>query len=228
MDNRSQTGRTTGGGSRGPGLGSSKGASDVSLQPSLPPGASGPGASTPGTSSRGTSSHGVSGHDPMGMARDSASEAKNVADSLTKDIKEAAKTASRAVKDQASDFATSVGHELSKTAEDQKARGVEAMQSFARAITCAAAELEGQSPRVAQSVRDAAKKVEGLSENISSRNVDDLMKAATELARSQPMLFIGGAVAAGFALSRFLKSSANGQSFVDRRSNASAHSSAHS
>ena len=54
------------------------------------------------------------------------------------------------------------------------------------------------------------------------------MKAATELARSQPMLFIGGAVAAGFALSRFLKSSANGQSFVDRRSNASAHSSAHS
>ena len=209
MDNRSQPGRMTGAGSRSPsresaGLPSKEGTSHVSLQPSLGDGASGNGGS--------------------GMGGDSASEAKNVAASLSKDLKEAAKTASRAVKDQASEFATSVGHELSKTAEDQKARGVDAIQGFARAITCAAAELEGQSPRVAQSVRDAAKKVEGLSENISGRNVDELMKAATELARSQPMLFIGGAVAAGFALSRFLKSSGNGQSFVDRRSNAPAQS----
>ena len=212
MDNRSQPGRMAGAGSRGPslpskeaaGLPSKEGTSHVSLQPSLGDGSLGHGAS--------------------GMGGDSASEAKNAAASLSKDLKEAAKTASRAVKDQASEFATSVGHELSKTAEDQKARGVDAIQCFARAITCAAAELEGQSPRVAQSVRDAAKKVEGLSENISNRNVDELMKAATELARSQPMLFIGGAVAAGFALSRFLKSSGNGQSFVDRRSNAPAQS----
>ena len=116
------------------------------------------------------------------------------------------------VQQQASEFASSVGQELSKTAENQKARGVDAIQCFARAITCAAAELEGQSPQVAQSVRDAAKKVEDFSENISSRNVDELVKAATELARSQPMIFIGGAVAAGFALSRFLKSSANNSS----------------
>src|SRR5438552_7479522 len=160
MDNRSQPGRMTGAGSRSPsresaGLPSNEGTSHVSRQPSLGDGAPGRDASGSGGS---------------GMGGDSASEAKNVAASLSKDLKEAAKTASRAVKDQASDFATSVGHELSKTAEDQKARGVEAMQSFARAITCAAAELEGQSPRVAQSVRDAAKKVEGLSENISSRN----------------------------------------------------------
>ena len=127
-------------------------------------------------------------------------------------MKDAAKTASRAVQQQASEFASSVGQELSKTAESQKARGVDAIQCFARAITCAAAELEGQSPQVAQSVRDAAKKVEDFSENISSRNVDELVKAATELARSQPMIFIGGAVAAGFALSRFLKSSANNSS----------------
>src|SRR5439155_13651166 len=158
MDNRSQPGRMTGAGSRSPsresaGLPSKEGTSHVSLQPSLGDGASGNGGS--------------------GMGGDSASEAKNVAASLSKDLKEAAKTASRAVKDQASEFATSVGHELSKTVEDQKARGVDAIQGFARAITCAAAELEGQSPRVAQSVRDAAKKIEGLSENISGRNVDE-------------------------------------------------------
>jgi hypothetical protein len=136
------------------------------------------------------------------------SAASSAAASLSADAKDAAKTATRAVQEQASQFAADVGHELKKTAEDQKARGVEAIQCFARAIGSAAGELDSQSPRIAQSVRDAAQKVDGLSHNISGRNVDELMNAATELARSQPMLFIGGAIAAGFALSRFLKSSA--------------------
>jgi hypothetical protein len=142
--------------------------------------------------------------------RSQTSQAAAAAESLGADMKEAAKTATRAVKEQASEFAADIGHELSKTAEAQKMRGVEAIQSFARAIGCAAAELEHQSPQIAHSVRDAAHKVEGLSNNISNRSVDELLKAATDLARAQPMLFIGGAVAAGFALSRFLKSGANG------------------
>jgi len=150
------------------------------------------------------------GDERSGSAQSVRSQAAGVAESLGTDMKEAAKTATRAVKEQAGEFAADVGHELSKTAEAQKMRGVEAIQCFARAIGGAAAELEQQSPQVAQSVRDAAHKVEGLSKNISNRSVDELLKAAADLARSQPMLFIGGAVAAGFAFSRFLKSSANG------------------
>jgi hypothetical protein len=150
-------------------------------------------------------------------------QSDSVAASLTKDVKEAAKTATRAVKEQASDFAADIGHELSKTAEDQKARGVEAIQGFVHAINTAATELENQSPLVARYVRDAAEKVEGLSGNISSRDVKQLFKATSDLARAQPLLFLGGAVAAGFALSRFLKSSArNGES---SESNVSAQSS---
>ncbi len=136
------------------------------------------------------------------------SEAGSVAASLSSDVKEAAKTATRAAKEQATIFAADVGHELSKTAEEQKQHGVEALQGFARAINVAAAEMESQSPRVAHYVREAAGKVEGLSGNIGSRNVSELMRAATDLARAQPLMFFGGAVAAGFALSRFLKSSA--------------------
>src|SRR5205823_6745931 len=90
--------------------------------------------------------------------------------------------------------------------EQQKSRGAEAIQGVARAINAAAAELEGQSPLLAQYVRDAAQKVEGLSSNINGRDINELMKAASDLARSQPLLFIGGAVAAGFALSRLVKS----------------------
>ncbi len=82
------------------------------------------------------------------------------AKSLGDDIKDAANTANRAVKEQASQFASDVGHELSQTAENQKMRGVKAIQCFARAISSAAAELDNQSPQIARSVRDAAAKVD--------------------------------------------------------------------
>jgi len=135
--------------------------------------------------------------------------ASRAASSLASDATEAARKGTRAVQDQTAQLAQNVGHELKKTAEDQKMRGVEAIQSFARAMNNAAEELDHQSPGVAKSVRDAAQKIDGLSKNISNRNVDELFAAASEAARTQPMLFIGGAVAAGFALARFFKSSAS-------------------
>ena len=142
----------------------------------------------------------------------------DAAASLSADLKETAQTAGRAVKAQASQLAAEIGHELSKTAESQKGRGVEAIQCLARAMTSAAAELEGQSPGAAQSVRDAAAKVEGFSQNLDNRSVEELMQAATDLARSQPILFMGGAVAAGIALGRFLKSTASNMTSSSERS----------
>jgi hypothetical protein len=133
---------------------------------------------------------------------------KGAAASLTADVKDAAQSLRRAASGQATEFASDVGHELKQTAEQQKTRGVDALKGFAHAIETAAGELEGQSPGVARHIREAAKNVEGLSNNLRNRSVDELMHAASDLARSQPGVFIAGAVAAGFALSRFLKSSA--------------------
>jgi hypothetical protein len=148
-------------------------------------------------------------------AKSQASQAAGAAASLTADVKEAAKSASRAVRQQASELAANVGQELSKSAENQKTRGVEAIQNFSHAIRSAAEQLDSQSPQLARSVHTAAEKVEGLSQNLRNQSVDDLLKAATDLARSQPMLFIGGAVAAGFAMARFLKSSAPSRPAAD-------------
>jgi hypothetical protein len=129
--------------------------------------------------------------------------------SLSRDARATAKSLGRAVKEQVGEFTSEIGHELSKTAEHQKTRGIEAMQAFARAVDTAAEELEQHSPLAAQYARDAAHRVEGLSANIRGRNINELMDSATELARSRPGLFFAGAVAAGFALSRFMKSSAS-------------------
>jgi len=94
----------------------------------------------------------------------------------------------------------------------RRRRGVAAIRSFARAIDSAALELEGQSPSVARTVHETARRVDSLSEQLANRNVNELLDSAAQFARTQPALCIGGAVAAGFALARFLKSSARQRS----------------
>ena len=127
--------------------------------------------------------------------------------SLGSDLKETAQSATDALRQQASELARDVGHELNKTGEDQKMRGADAIRHVARAIDSAASELESQSPTVARTVHETARQVEGLSDNLSGRSVNELIQSATELARAQPALFVGGSVVAGFALARFLMSS---------------------
>src|SRR3984893_7121237 len=128
-------------------------------------------------------------------------KARETADSLTQGIKEAAQTTTRAVKARASELPSDVGHGLNRVLEQQKARGADAIRGLARAINAAAAEMQREAPLVARYVRDAAAgKVEALSGSIEGRNVNDLVRAACELARSQPMLFLRGAVAAGSCL----------------------------
>jgi hypothetical protein len=139
---------------------------------------------------------------------DSSLNKQQSATSLGDGLKETAQTAADAVRQQAARFAQDVGHELSQTGEAQKARGVDAIRQFARAIDSAAGELERQSPAVGRRVHEAARQAEGFSNNLSHRSVNELIDSAAELARAQPALFIGGSVAAGFALARFLKSSA--------------------
>ena len=128
--------------------------------------------------------------------------------SLRDGLQDTAQTAADAVRQQASKFADDVGHELNKTGEAQIARGVEAIRTVARAIDSAADELESQSPKVASTVHEAARRVDSLSDNLSNRNVNELIDSASRLARARPALFFGGSIAAGFALARFLKSSA--------------------
>lgn len=155
--------------------------------------------------------------DLTAQAHDAMAQATDAASSLGADLKDAASAAAKAAKTQASSFAADVGHELSKSAEDQKQRGVEGMQTLARAINSAAQEIEGQSPQAAKFVRDAAQRVETFSSNLQGRNVNELLDAASSLARNQPAVFLAGAAAAGFALTRFLKSSARQQTATQRQ-----------
>ncbi len=89
----------------------------------------------------------------------------------------------------------------------QKDYGADQMDGIARAAHGAAHELEEQLPMAADYVRDAASRLERASASLRERDVEDILGSIAQFARSQPAALFGGAVVAGFAISRFLKSS---------------------
>jgi hypothetical protein len=95
-----------------------------------------------------------------------------------------------------------------KIAEQQKEAGADQIGGIARAVHGAAREIEDKMPQAASFVHDAATRLEGAAASLRDRSVDDVFRSFNNVARSQPAAFFGGAVLAGFALSRFLKSSA--------------------
>lgn len=96
-----------------------------------------------------------------------------------------------------------------KLAEKQKQAGADQIGGVARAVHGAAREIEQNMPQAAGFIHDAATRLEGAAASLRERSVDDLMRSLNDFARTQPAAFFGGAVLAGFALSRFLKSSAS-------------------
>jgi len=138
----------------------------------------------------------------------SADKPNEFASKFVDSAKDAAKATFHAVSAQASELASNVADELETSGEDQKRRGAETMRAFAGAVEHAAAELDQQSPLVARQFRTAARKVDGFSQSLRDRSVRNLVNDASDLARRQPLWFFGGAIIAGFVLSRFLKSSA--------------------
>ena len=72
---------------------------------------------------------------PAGMSESGGRrEQRPSAGWLSAGVTETAQTAADAIRQQAVQFARDVGHELSTTGETQKARGVDAIRQFARAL----------------------------------------------------------------------------------------------
>jgi hypothetical protein len=90
----------------------------------------------------------------------------------------------------------------------QKDRATDGMGSVANAVRRSTQELRDQHHEtVAEYVERAADQLDRFSSRLKNKNVGELMRDAQDLARRQPMLFIGSALVLGFAGARFLKSS---------------------
>lgn len=94
--------------------------------------------------------------------------------------------------------------------EDRKNASAQDVADIAHALRTSADDLEQRDRTAAAGyVRQAAGGLEQFADSLQRRDLDDMVRQTEEFARRQPGLFVGGAVVAGFALARFLKSSAD-------------------
>jgi len=99
-------------------------------------------------------------------------------------------------------------HQAASYAEQKKAEGAAGIGGMAEAVHRAAQEIEGEMPAAARYVHEAAARLEHASAALRNQRIEDMARSIGDFARHRPVAFLGGAFLAGFALSRFLKSSA--------------------
>ncbi len=134
-------------------------------------------------------------------AAEEAARLKDKAIGLGTGVKSAATDAASRAADEARTYARSF-------AEEQKGTAAAGVRDVSRALNDAADDLDERFGFVAGYVRDAAGEVDRVASSIKDRSVDDLLYSVESFARRQPTAFLGASVLAGFALARFVKSSA--------------------
>jgi hypothetical protein len=96
-------------------------------------------------------------------------------------------------------------------AERQKAAGADQFGRVVGAVHGAAGALQQELPGVAAYIDDAASRLEQAASAVRERSLETLARDASDLGRRQPAALFAGSVLVGFALARFLKSSAHDQ-----------------
>lgn len=92
--------------------------------------------------------------------------------------------------------------------DEKKGVLADSLSGVARAIRNASGELQaGEGAGIAPYVDEIAGSIDRVAQNIKERDLQGVAQDVQSFARRQPALFIGGCVALGFALSRFLKAS---------------------
>lgn len=135
---------------------------------------------------------------------------------LREEVKESAPEAregARSTMEQAKEQVARAAHEAETRTrsmiESQKGAAADSVHNVADALRKTAHQLDDQNQRMAGQLTNwAAEGLDRFSQSLRERDLGALLNQAEDVARRQPAVFIGGAVALGFVVSRFLKSSA--------------------
>jgi hypothetical protein len=113
-----------------------------------------------------------------------------------------------AVKGEAANFADSAKEKVAEKADQGKEAVTGALGDFAEAIRVAGEQLgEKDQTMAARLVSQAAEGLESLSRSVSEKRPEDMLNSIRDFGRNNPTAFMAGAVLAGIALGRFVRSS---------------------
>ena len=117
----------------------------------------------------------------------------------------------------ASDMAQSARDAALDAIEERKGAAAEQAAAVAHVLDDVAGDVEKGIPLVAPFLRDAASRVHRVSSTLRERGTDEFFRDIGDFARRRPAFVIGACLAGGFALARFLKSSAERHAAAARR-----------
>ncbi|HWL82715.1 MAG TPA: hypothetical protein VNR89_17335 [Roseomonas sp.] len=137
-----------------------------------------------------------------------ASEAQARAGETARELRDQAGETLQAVRAEGEDLIATAQEKVEQVVEQQKEAGAEQGRHLADAVRRVADDLEDASPEIARHVRSAADSVDSMANALRERSVGDLVSQVNAFAHRQPVAFFGAAMVAGFALTRFARSSA--------------------
>ena len=104
----------------------------------------------------------------------------------------------------------SLKESATQIAEQQKETGARHLSGIAGAVHAAADQLQDQIPGAATYIHDAADRIDRAASDLRTRNLNDIAESVRHLAQERPLALFGGAMLAGFVMTRFLKSGQDG------------------
>jgi len=140
--------------------------------------------------------------------REMASDAKNAVTEAKNTVTEAASNATSQVKEQVSDLTQNVQEQATNYLGEQKGMAADRLEGVASALRNVGQEFnERDEGTLAHYTDSLADQIERFSGSLRDREIGSLVDDARQLAYRQPEWFVAGALAVGFALGRFFKSS---------------------
>jgi ElaB/YqjD/DUF883 family membrane-anchored ribosome-binding protein len=121
-------------------------------------------------------------------------------------LKSAAGDATAAVRKEASALKDQAAARARGAATEGKARAASALDNVARLITDAAGTVDDKvGAQYGDYTRKAAEAVSGFADTLKGKDVDALVRDATDFVKKSPAVAIGAAAAIGFVLARLVK-----------------------
>lgn len=118
--------------------------------------------------------------------------------------------AAERTREQGREIAGEVKEKAQTVLERQKSKASETLSEWSNALRRTADNLHEQHQETAGSFAEqAADRVAGVATALKERDLGDFVDQTENFARRQPRVFLGSALAAGFLLARFLKSSSS-------------------
>jgi len=129
-------------------------------------------------------------------------------DSMKQEARQTMKETREQIEEEARTMAQEQRQRAAHMVEERKKMAAGKVDALAEALRASGERLrEKQESHMAQCMERVSDRLHSYAGMLRDRDMRDLLQEAKDLARRNPSLFLGGAFALGFALTRFLKSS---------------------